>query len=126
MSTRIIKINRGDTFNFITEVPDKADAYKNYILKPTDALYFAVLHPHQNFEDAIILKGYRGSDPEVNSATGEITIKLTHRDTKHLMPGVYYYTTKLHIGGSLEDLGASIEPEEVRTIIERTKFIINE
>lgn len=126
MSTRIIKINKGDSFEFVTSVPDKNDITKNYILKATDALYFAVLLPHQDFEDALILKGYSGSDPEVDSKTGEITIKLTHSETKRLFPGVYYYTTKLHIGGSLEDLGASEAPEEVRTIIERTKFIVNE
>jgi hypothetical protein len=126
MSINIIKINRGDSFEFITHIPDKKDSSKNYILKATDALYFALLYPHQNFEDAIFIKGYTGSDPEVNSETGEVTIKLTHSDTKCLVPGVYYYTTKLHIGGSLEDLGASTEPEEVRTIIERTKFIVNE
>lgn len=126
MSTCIIKINKGDSFELVTSIPDKNDLSKNYILRPTDALYFAILLPHQNFEDALILKGYSGSDPEVDSKTGEITIKLTHSDTKRLLPGVYYYTTKLHIGGSLEDLGASIEPEDVRTIIERTKFIVNE
>jgi hypothetical protein len=126
MSTRIIKINRGDSFEFVTIIPDNADTTKNYILKATDALYFGLCYPHQKFEDAIILKGYSGSDPEVNRETGEITIKLTHKDTKYLIPGIYYYTTKLQIGGSLEDLGASIEPEEVRTIIERTKFIVNE
>ena len=126
MSTRIIKINRGDTFEFVATIPDKNDTSKNYILKATDALYFGLLLPHKNFEDAIILKGYSGSDPEVNKENGEITIKLSHNDTKYLAPGVYYYTTKLHIGGSLEDLGASEEPEEVRTIIERTKFIVNE
>lgn len=126
MSFNIIKINRGDSFELVTEIPDKNDSSKSYILKPTDALYFALVYPHQNFEDAVILKGYSGSDPEVNKRTGEITIKLTHKDTKGLIPGVYYYTTKLHIGGSLEDLGASEEPDEVRTIIERTKFIVNE
>ncbi len=126
MSTRIIKINRGDSFEFVTVIPDKKDPSKNYILKATDALYFALLCPHQNFEEALIIKGYSGSDPEVNSKTGEITVKLSHNDTKQLAPGVYYYTTKLHIGGSLEDLGVSEEPIEVRTIIERTKFIINE
>jgi hypothetical protein len=126
MSTRIIKINRGDSYEFITSIPDKNDTTKNYILKTTDALYFALMLPHGRFEEAIILKGYSGSDPEVDKNTGEITIKLLHKDTKYLAPGVYYYTTKLQVGGSLEDLGASIEPEEVRTIIERTKFIVNE
>ena len=126
MSKNIIKINRGDSFEFITEVPSKNDISKNYLLKPTDALYFAVLLPHQNFEEALILKGYRGSDPEVDQKTGKILIKLTHNETNELLPGVYYYTTKVHIGGSLEDLGALEEPDEVRTIIERTKFIVNE
>jgi hypothetical protein len=126
MSTRIIKINRGDSFEFATAIPDINDYTKNYILKATDALYFALCCPHQKFEDAIILRGYTGVDPEVNQETGEVIIKLTHSDTKFLKPGVYYYTTKLHIGGSLEDLGACKEPEEVRTIIERTKFIVNE
>lgn len=126
MSANIIKVNRGDSFELITEVPDKKDLSKNYILKPTDALYFAILLPNQNFEDAIILKGYRGSDPEVDQKTGKVCIKLTHSETKDLAPGVYYYTTKVHIGGSLIDLGESVEPDEVRTIIERTKFIVNE
>lgn len=126
MSTNIVKINRGDSFELITSIPDKDDLSKNYLLKDTDALYFALLFPYQNFEDAIILKGYSKNDQEVDKNTGEITVKLTHNETKHLVPGIYYYTTKLHIGGSLEDLGASVEPNEVRTIIERTKFIVNE
>lgn len=126
MSTNIIKINRGDSFEFFTRIPEKSNSLNNYMLRPTDALYFAILYPHKKFEDAILIKGYTGSDSEVNTETGEIKIKLTPRDTKCLVPGVYYYTTKLQIGGSLEDLGASIEPEEVRTIIERTKFIVNE
>lgn len=126
MSARIIKINRGDTFEFVITIPCKNDISKNYLLKATDALYFAVMYPHKKIEEAIILKGYCGSDTEVDHETGEINIKLTHADTKQLQPGIYYYTAKLHIGGSLEDMGVSIEPEEVRTIIERTKFIVNE
>jgi hypothetical protein len=128
MSTRIIKINRGDSLEFTTTIPKKENPAENYILKATDALYFGLLFPHQPFGDmcAPICRGYSGSDPEVNKETGEVTVKLTHSDTKHLIPGVYYYTTKLQIGGSLEDLGATVEPKEVRTIIERTKFIVNE
>lgn len=121
MSTRIIKINRGDTFEFDLIIPDK-----NKKLKATDAVYFALCYPHQNFADAILLKGYKGNDPEINIETGIITIRLEHSDTELLEPGIYYYTVKLHIGGSLEDLGATSAPDEVHTIIERTKFIINE
>jgi hypothetical protein len=123
MSTRIVKINRGDSFEFVTVIPDKEDLSKNYILAENAALYFALCQPHQPFECATILKGYTIED---QNEIGEITIKLAHSDTKCLEPGIYYYTAKLYTGGSLEDLGASIEPEEVRTIIERTKFIINE
>jgi hypothetical protein len=126
MSNNIIKLNRGDSFELVTRIPKKDEPNENYILQNTDALYFAIMYPHKAIDDALIIKGYSGSDPEVDLSTGEITIKLTHSDTKNLIPGVYYYTTKLHIGGSLEDLGASVEPDEVRTIIERTKFIINE
>lgn len=117
MSTYIIKINRGDSFDFDLPIPS---------LSKTDAVYFAIMHPHQKFEDAIFIKGYKGNDPEVNNKTGNINIKILPSETKLLEPGVYYYTIKLYRGGSLEDLGATREPEEVSTIIERTKFIINE
>jgi hypothetical protein len=80
--------------------------------------------PNQQLEDAVIIKGYTLEDQNIE--TGEIKIKLTPYDTKYLAPGVYYYTVKLHIGGSLADLGATEEPKEVITLIERTKFIINE
>lgn len=123
MSTRIIKITRGDSFEFIASIPQKEDVTKNYILTSDDALYFAVLHPHQRFEDAIIIKGYTYEDQADN---GEFTISLSARETRNLAPGVYYYTTRLQRGGTLEAIGDDDDPEEVRTIIERTKFIVNE
>lgn len=125
MSTRIIKLNRGDSFEFVITIPDKEDPTKNYILSPADALYFALLYPHQRIDEPCvpICKGYLNEDQTEN---GEIVVKITHNDTKNLTPGIYYYTAKLHTGGSLMDMGASVEPDEVRTIIERTKFIINE
>ena len=134
MSTRIIKVNRGDSLELVMTIPSaliqsaskEEKKLENYKLKATDALYFAVLYHNQPFGDhtAPICRGYSGSDPEVNG--DKITITLTHSDTNKLDPGVYYYTTKVQIGGSVEDLGASEEPKEVRTIIERTKFIVNE
>lgn len=117
MSTYIIKINRGDSFDFDFTIPN---------LGNTDALYFALMYPHQKFENALLIKGYKGNDPEVDNKTGNINIKILPSETKLLEPGVYYYTIKLHRGGSLNDLGATVEPDEVSTIIERTKFIINE
>ena len=126
MSNKIIKVNRGDSFEFIVTIPDKKDSTKNYLLKATDALYFALLYPHQNFEDAIFIKGYSYNDPEVDANTGEIIIKVAPKETLCLAPGIYYYTVKLYQGGSLRDLGRLVAPNEVSTVIERTKFIINE
>jgi len=124
MSTRIFKINRGDSFAFPITVPSRDENSDFYLLKSTDAVYFALMWPNQRLEEAIVLKGY--TLDEQNVETGEITLKLTPYDTKYLTPGVYYYTVKLQIGGSLADLGATEEPKEVITLVERTKFIINE
>ena len=117
MSARIIKINRGDSFNFDLPIPN---------LSNTAAVYFALMYPHKKFEDAILIKGYTKEDQKEVNEANIITIGMLPSETKLLEPGIYYYTIKLYIGGSLEDLGASEEPEEVRTIVERTKFIINE
>jgi hypothetical protein len=118
MTKNIIKLNRGDSYTFILSVPDK------YILTNNDAVYFAVLYPHQSFEEAIFIKGYTVEDQD--SETGEITIKITPNDTRRLVPGVYYYTVKLQRGGTLDIIDDFDDAEEVRTLIERTKFIINE
>ena len=124
MSNKIIKINRGDTFEFDVAILDKADRAKSYLLTKSDAVYFALMYPHQRFEDAIFIKGY--TSEEQDKATGDITIKITSNDTRCLCPGIYYYTVKLQRGGTLDIIDDFDEPEEVRTIIERTKFIINE
>ncbi len=128
MAKNIIKINRGDSYEIMVSVPDKEIAGKNYILTGTDALYFALLYPHQKFEDAIIIKGYDHTDHIVEKGinTGEILIKIEPKDTIKLAPGIYYYTVKLYRGGTPGVLDDYSSVEEVRTIIERTKFIINE
>ena len=59
-------------------------------------------------------------------SNGEITVNITPNDTRSLTPGIYYYTAKLQRGGTLEVLNDFDEPDEVTTLIERTKFIINE
>lgn len=123
MSTRIVKINRGDSYELTTTIPSKENLTENYKLTVNDALYFALLMPHQKFEDAILIKGYTHEDQNDN---GNITIKLSAKETRNLMPGIYYYTTKLQRGGTLEAVGDDDDPDEVRTIIERTKFIVND
>lgn len=124
MSTRIIKINRGDSFELPVIIPRKDDCAKPYFLTNNDVLYFALMYPNQRFEDAIFVKGYTLEEQDVE--TGEIMLKIVPNDTRALSTGVYYYTAKLQRGGTLEVLDDFDEPDEIRTIIDRTKFIINE
>lgn len=123
MSTQIIKINRGDSYELNIKITEN-DGYTKHNLATDEAVYFALMYPNQKFEDAILIKGYTTIDQDVD--TGKLSIRITPNDTRCLAPGVYYYVVKLQHGGTLEDLGDFDEPEEVRTIIERTKFIVNE
>ena len=128
MAKNIIKLNRGDSYEFRIGAPDKNDCTKNYILTGADCIYFALLYPHQRFEDAILIKGYDHTDQIIENGvnTGEILIKIEPKDTKCLAPGIYYYTVKLQRGGTLGIINDCDTVEEIRTIVERTKFIINE
>ncbi len=128
MAKNIIKINRGDSYEFRVHIPDKEDSTKNFILTDADVVYFALLFPHQRFEDAILIKGYDHTDHIVENGvnTGEVLIKIEPKDTKRLAPGIYYYTVKLQRGGTPGVIDDCDDAEEVRTIIERTKFIVNE
>lgn len=127
MAKNIIKLNRGDSYEFKVSIPikDKENNVSNYILTGNDTVYFALLYPHQHFEDAMLIKGYDHTDQIIKDGinTGEILIKIEPKDTKCLAPGIYYYTIKLQRGGTL---GVLDDAEEIRTIIERTKFIIND
>lgn len=124
MSTKIIKINRGDSYEFFVYIPEKSNYYTPYILDDSkDVVYFAIVCPRQHFEDAILLQGYTRED---QSDTGEILIKIAPNDTRSLAPGIYYYTVKLQRGGTPGVINDIDSPDEVRTIIERTKFIVNE
>jgi hypothetical protein len=125
MANNIIKLNRGDSYEFNIKIHEKNDFSKIYLLDEyTDAVYFALMCPHQAFEKAWLFKGYTAEDQD--QETGEITIKIEPNDTRRLTPGVYYYTVKLQRGGTLNVIDDLDEPDEVRTIIERTKFIIND
>lgn len=128
MAKNIIKLNRGDSYEFVVAAPDKEDNSKNYILTGNDVIYFALLCPHQRFEDAILIKGYDHTDHIVEKGinTGKILIKIEPKDTIRLAPGIYYYTVKLQRGGTPGVINDYDTPEEVRTIVKRTKFIINE
>lgn len=113
MAKNIIKLNRGDSYEFKVSIP---------AMEATDFVYFALLYPHQRFEEAIFINGYDLSD----CVDDEILIKIEPNDTKDLAPGIYYYTVKLQRGGTFGVIDNYNGITEVRTIIERTKFIIND
>ena len=78
MAKNIIKLNRGDSYKFKISIPDKEDNTKNFLLTDTDVVYFALMYPHQRFEEAILIKGYDHTDHIIEKGinTGEILIKI--------------------------------------------------
>ena len=113
----IIRINRGDTFAFDFTISDETAPDGRYILKDDDTLYFGIMDPHQPFEFATLKKRYTKEDCD---EMGNLVIKLAPEDTLDLLPGVYYYSIKLHkMTDNEEDY-----IDEVITIINKTKFII--
>lgn len=119
MATKIIKITRGDSFEFVI---DAVELQLNRLNPETDIVYFAIMEPNRPFEEALIVKGFTNQDQ--NNETGEILIKITPNDTRCLSSGVYYYTVKLQRGGTVDIIDDLDEPLEVRTLIDRTKFIV--
>ena len=136
MSNRIIKLNRGDSHEFTIKVTQKNSTEPYLLENNKDIVYFAILFPHQIFEKACTdtqVWGYTAEDQDQTlvdkkptKTTGDITIKIEPNVTRRLAPGVYYYTVKLQRGGTLNIIDDFDEPEEVRTLVERTKFIVNE
>lgn len=136
MSNKIIKISRGDSYEFTVKITQRNNIDPYILDSEKDAVYFAILLPHQAFEDADPerqVKGYDASEQdqvfnkltgEPTETTGNITIKIEPNDTRCLAPGIYYYTVKLQRGGTLSIINDLDTPDEVRTIIDRTKFII--
>ena len=107
MSYNIIVLNRGDSypFTFYIEDPNSQDGI--YRLKDDDAVYLGIMDPHQLFENALVRKKYTAEDMD-------------------LYPGIYYYAIKLHkLSPARPELN---EPEidQVSTVINKTKFIIND
>lgn len=118
-NNNIIMINRGDTFSFDFTIDDGSTDDGRYILKDDDALYFGIMDPHQLFEDAIIRKKYTKEDID---EMGNLIITLRPEETIELFPGTYYYAIKLHKHTDNEEDYI----DEVITVINKTKFIIND
>lgn len=132
----IITLTRGDSalLNLVINLGTVADPLI-YDLGPQDKLYFGVCEPKVTFEHAIIKKVYTSVDYDAQEHV--LTIKFAPEDTEFLLPGVYYYSIKLHRPATTttayrptEENPEILEPytltteEAVDTIINRRKFII--
>ena len=107
----VITLNAGDSF--IAPLYLYYNENELYKLNGTDKVYFAILEPHQAFEDAIVRHVYTTSD--VNGDKN-VLIRLTPEDTENLRPGVYYYEIKLQIRAN--------GVEYVDTVVPRRKFYL--
>lgn len=123
MSYNIIVMNRGDSYPFTFYIEDKNSPDGIYRLKNDDAVYLGVMDPHQLFENALIRKKFTAEDMD---EAGNIRVEIKPEDTIDLYPGIYYYSIKLH---KLSPANLELqEPEvdQVSTVINKTKFIIND
>lgn len=123
MSYNIITLNRGDTYQFNFYIEDSNSQDGIYRLKDDDVAYFGVMDPHQFFEDALIRKRFTAEDMD---EAGNIFVELTPNDTIDLFPGIYYYAIKLHKMSPARPELNEPEVDSVSTVINKTKFIIND
>ena len=118
---KIITMNRADTFKFPFYIAIGSTVnYILYDMVPGDKLYFAVLEPHQKWEDALIKKTYTYKDYETENH--RVMIRFVPEDTEYVKPGNYYYQVKLYRPSENVLDGY----EAIDTLIPRTKFIILE
>lgn len=113
-SNGIIRLTRGDSMKvplFINNGTDMVPV--RFVLNSSDTVYFAIMEPNQQFEDAILKKVFTVNDEMTDQ--GDLWIKLDPIDTEHLLPGKYFYTVKLK---TVADDGKYT----VRTIITEKEF----
>lgn len=120
MATNIIAINRGDTFEFSVTIADASSETGIYTLRDNDAIYFGLMDPNQQFENALVKKKI-GLDSEYVDPEGNISIVIEPEDTIDLLPGRYFYMIKLKMD-HVDDQGDEVHA--VKTIIDKTKFVI--
>ena len=119
MAKNIIKMNRGDTYEFNLTIDDEGSDNGKYLLQGNDAVYFGLMEPNSAFEQSLVKKVYTEEDRDKD---GNIFITIEPEDTEHLLPGVYYYSVKLEVDHENGETCESIH--KVITVINKTKFII--
>ena len=123
MSYNIITLNRGDSYPFTLYIDDPNSQDGIYRLKDDDTVYLGIMDPHQLFENALVRKRYTADDMD---EAGNISIVIKPEDTIDLYPGIYYYAVKLHKSSPANQETGDPEIDEVLTVINKTKFIIND
>ena len=113
----IITISRGDSFalKVFINLGTTLEPIQ-YYLEGNDKLYFALMEPHQPFENALIRRVFTNVNADED---GLVVMDFDSEMTEFIMPGNYYYMIKLVRPG--EESG---EEEKVDTIISKTKFVI--
>lgn len=119
MANNIIKMTRGDTYEFNLTIDDEGSENGKYILQGNDTVYFGLMEPNSAFEQSLVKKIYTEEDRDKD---GNIFITIEPEDTEHLLPGVYYYSVKLEVDHENGETYESIH--KVITVINKTKFII--
>lgn len=120
MASNIITMTRGDSYVFDVTLFDEWNLNKRWELESADTVYFGLMFPHQKFEDAILRKRYVADQCKTS---GRITIRIAPEDTVDLEPGVYYYAIKVRVISTNED---GEQQTDVVTVVNKTKFIIND
>jgi hypothetical protein len=119
-------MNRGDSLEFKPHEIAFGD-YTTYTLQGDDTLYFGLMDPGQHFEEALVRKVFTAEDV---SSLEDFVLELDPEDTLDLLPGKYFYAIKLHLDHMEEqitDIGYTFkEVDKVVTLINKTKFIIND
>ena len=120
MAKNIIKMNRGDTYEFNLTIDDEGSENGKYVLQGNDAVYFGLMEPNSVFEQSLVRKST--NDCIKFDKDGNFFITIEPEDTEHLLPGVYYYSVKLEVDHENGETCESIH--NVITVINKTKFII--
>lgn len=116
MAKNMIIMNRGDSYKVEAVIEDPTTKTGIYFLNDSDCVFLGVMYPHMSFENAFIKKKYTKKD---QGEDGYICIELKPIDTLDLEPGVYYYSVKL-VKNMLT------ENEEVETIVNKAKLVLND
>ena len=111
----VITINRGDSVSLAIPLyngkfPDSED---KLVLDEGDIIFFGLMLPNQKFECAIIKKEFTSVNFDND---GDFVLTLEPIETMKLIPSVYYYELKL----------LKKEDSSIKTLIQKTKFIITD